>query len=563
MLSGIKKSLRAKFTLVLLIVGIIPLALASLFFYYTAKDALFKNVFRELKWTVNEISGVVESHFLETGKDLLIASQNTAFNMYFKDTGNKAHWIKEQHKTLKYLRGIYRDVIDEACYIGAEGKEISRIVLDNISKEDELSSDEDRSRFFQNALRMGEGEIYQGKPAISEDTKRWVLPNATPIFVNGNKVAILHFEVTMTYFQRLLKRAINPDRGYGFIINDAGEFVANTSLDMNETAPFPRAIASDTQEPLKNIYKRMMNGDTGIEQFDNGGKEYYIVFKPIRTGLNRGENENKWSIAYVLPSEKVYVELSILKYNVVAIFFTSALVMLLAYIAGNYVTMPIRQLADATKKVADGEMPRIDLKREDELGTLSVSFNKMAEAVKKRDEALKALAITDGLTGLYNHRYFKDVLDKEFKSAIRFGRPLSLIMADIDFFKNYNDNHGHANGDIALKQVARVFREHTREVDLAARYGGEEFVVILPETALEGAITIAERLRKRVEEEIIPYEEMQPNGDVTVSIGVASFPEDALGMDSLIEAADSALYKAKDLGRNRVFPESGRVKNDA
>ncbi len=548
---SLKKSLRAKFTLILFIVGVVPLAATSIFFYYTAKDALFKNVFKELKWNADEISGIVESHFSDTGKDLLIASQNTAFNMYFMDPSNKAKWVKEQQGTLKYLRTVYPDVLDEACFIDASGREVSRIVFDELAHEHELSSEEDRSEFFKGAFLLEKGEVFQGRPMISEDTKRWVLPNATPIMANGKKAAILHFEVTMTYFQRLLKSLINPDRGFGFILNDEGAFMAHTRLDISEKNPFPTAITPGLPPALESIYRRMMNAESGIEEFTEGGKDYYAIFRPINTAYHKGRNENRWSLAYVIPSERVYVELAILKYNAIVLASTVLFIMVLAYAIGNYVTKPIRELAGATKRVAGGEMPRVDVKRDDEIGQLSESFNIMVEAVKRRDEALKSLATTDGLTGLFNHRYFKSELERHVKAAQRFSRPLSLIIADIDYFKHYNDRNGHSQGDVALKAVASVFMRSVREVDIAARYGGEEFVVILPETPLEGALIAAERIRKKVEEEPVANEETQPNGRLTVSVGVAILKEGD-DMIKLIEAADKALYAAKEEGRNRV-----------
>lgn len=545
---SVKKSLRAKFTLVLLIVGIIPLMITSAFFYYTAKDALFKNVFKELKWNINEISGLIESHFSETGKDLIVASQNAAFRMYLLDPANRMSWVKEQQKTLKHLRGIYPEIIDEACFIDSTGQEISRIVFDRIAGEDELSSSEERSTFFESAFEMNEGEVYQGRPTISEDTKRWVLPNATPVMINGKKAAILHFEVTMAHFQNLLKRAINPDRGYGFILNEKGEFMGNTRADINEAAPFPVAITTGTPSTLKHVYERMLRGESGIEQFTDGVKDYYVIFQPMGSVYIKGRNDNRWYIAYAIPSDRVYVELAILRYNIVAFASTLLFVVALAYMIGNYITRPIRELAGATHKLANGEMPKISTKREDEIGQLSESFNIMVEAVKRRDEALKSLAITDGLTGVYNYRHFKDELEKGVKSAMRYNRPMSLIMFDVDHFKDYNDAYGHPQGDMALKKLAGVLMKCVREVDLPARYGGEEFVVIMPETVSEGALKTAERIRAQIEKEMA-----EPGGNaVTVSIGVATLPGDADNGSGLIEAADRALYRAKEEGRNRV-----------
>ena len=212
-MSFFRRSLRAKFTLVLLVAGVIPLAVASLFFYRTTRDALFRNVFKELKWNAETISGMVTAHFDDTARNLLIASRNTAFTMYFTEPLKRRHWALEQQKTLKYLRSLYPESLDEACFIDATGQEVARIVFDKLAPDDELSSDEERAVFFGKAFSLDEGMAYQGEPIISEDTKRWVLPNATPIIVNGKKAAILHFETNLRHMQDMLKSTVNSERG--------------------------------------------------------------------------------------------------------------------------------------------------------------------------------------------------------------------------------------------------------------------------------------------------------------------------------------------------------------
>ncbi|HXI10246.1 MAG TPA: diguanylate cyclase [Thermodesulfobacteriota bacterium] len=548
----VKKSLRAKFTIVLFIVGLVPIVLSGLFFYHAAKDALFKNVFKELKWTIGEVTRQVEAHFTDTGKDLLIASKNTAFTMYFREPGRRDYWASEQERTLKHLRGIYPDIIDEACYIEASGREVSRIVFDRVTPRDELSSSEERTSFFSRSFELEDGEVFQGRPTISEDTRRWVIPNSTPITIGGKKVAILHFEVNMGHFQRLLKRAINPDRGYGFIVNDSGEFMANTLMEIGESAPFPKAITETTPEGLRKIYRKMMAGESGIEEFSLNGSVFYAIFRPVETGYIRGRNDNRWSIAYVLPGDKVYVELSFLKHEIIAVVLATALILFLAYSVGNYFTRPIRELAGATHSVAAGEMPKLELNRSDEIGDLSVSFNLMVEALKKRDAELRELARTDGLTGLYNDRFLKTEADREVKSALRFSRPLSLIMADVDAFKTYNEVNGHLQGDAALVRVAELMRQSCRDVDMVARYGGEEYAVLLRECGLEAAVKVAERIRKKIESEVFPNEEMQPGGEFTISIGVAEADREVGTGEELIEVAERALYRAKKMGGNRI-----------
>jgi len=164
---------------------------------------------------------------------------------------------------------------------------------------------------------------------------------------------------------------------------------------------------------------------------------------------------------------------------------------------------------------------------------------------------LYKLATTDGLTGLVVHRYFQLRLDEELARARRYKRTLSLLLSDIDHFKKFNDTYGHQQGDIVLKEVAKIFKSRIRTSDLAARYGGEEFAVIMPETDEKGALTLAERLRQAVEFHTVPGPGKSLS--VTVSIGISTFNyEKNLTKEEFIEEADKALYQAKENGRNQV-----------
>lgn len=166
-------------------------------------------------------------------------------------------------------------------------------------------------------------------------------------------------------------------------------------------------------------------------------------------------------------------------------------------------------------------------------------------------EETKILSITDGVTSLYNHRYFRERLEEEFERAKRYKRPLSLIMIDLDFFKKYNDTNGHPKGDELLRNIAEIFKREARKSDIVARYGGEEFVIILPETLKETSVVMAERLRKEIESTVFKGGETQPGGRVTISLGISSY--DGSGtIEEFIKRADDALYCAKKDGRNRV-----------
>ncbi|MBX7113012.1 MAG: diguanylate cyclase [Myxococcaceae bacterium] len=167
-------------------------------------------------------------------------------------------------------------------------------------------------------------------------------------------------------------------------------------------------------------------------------------------------------------------------------------------------------------------------------------------------EQTVALSVTDPLTGVPNRRFLFQQLELEIARANRFGTQLSLLMIDIDHFKTLNDTQGHTAGDEVLGKVAKVLKQIVRRVDTLARYGGEEFVVILPQVTKAEAAEVAEKLRRAVEDVRSPHAIAQPNGKITVSIGLANLPIDAVDHGRLVDSADAALYASKRAGRNRV-----------
>ncbi len=193
---------------------------------------------------------------------------------------------------------------------------------------------------------------------------------------------------------------------------------------------------------------------------------------------------------------------------------------------------------------------------------LELSLDDKSRELLRVNKHLEQMVVRDGLTGLYNHRYFQERIEDEVRRARRYNLNLALVFCDIDNFKRYNDANGHPMGDQALIDVARILANgrtalprgigKVRETDIVARYGGEEFVILLPETDKPGAAVMAERVRLAVEGHRFPGADTMPGGKLTVSVGVAAYPSDAQSRGELIERADQALYRAKSLGKNRV-----------
>ena len=179
-------------------------------------------------------------------------------------------------------------------------------------------------------------------------------------------------------------------------------------------------------------------------------------------------------------------------------------------------------------------------------------IKRLQDQLEEKNRELEQLSISDGLTGLFNHRHMHDLLQEEYERSGRTGEPLSVVMFDLDRFKQVNDTHGHQAGDAVLKELAAILRETAREIDKLGRYGGEEFMAILPGSDAEAGRTFAERVRQHVENQ-----QFDIHADralrMTISAGVATYPENAAdGPRRLVHYADQALYSAKNSGRNRV-----------
>lgn len=233
-----------------------------------------------------------------------------------------------------------------------------------------------------------------------------------------------------------------------------------------------------------------------------------------------------------------------------AVFFGAMLIgaLLMVSILG-----PIRSLLSGVKRVTEGDLQfEIPSPGTDEIGDLTQAFNSMTRNLRLKHQQLLEETVTDELTRVPNLRYFHQVFKNEIERARRHQRSLSLLMLDVDLFKQYNDAHGHEMGNVILREVAQALKENLRPGDTLARYGGEEFAVLLVEADREQAEAAAERLRKAIETCRFPGQETQPGGKITVSLGGACFPRDAEVAQGLIEKADQALYSAKKAGRNRV-----------
>lgn len=230
-------------------------------------------------------------------------------------------------------------------------------------------------------------------------------------------------------------------------------------------------------------------------------------------------------------------------------------------VRGSFVCVPLRIKGGEILGVLNAHRPDPQEFTGADLDQFQAVANQVAAALENAQlyQRTKELSSRDDLTGLFNRRSFFENLEKEVQRARRYRRAFSVLMLDLDHFKNYNDTHGHLKGDDVLKELARLLLTNTRRADVVARYGGEEFVIILPEISKQGAAVVAEKIRAAVEQSPFYGRSKQPGGRVTVTLGLATYPVDSEDGVELVDVADRAMYAGKQQGGNRVNVTADRV----
>ena len=369
---------------------------------------------------------------------------------------------------------------------------------------------------------------------------------------DGRVIGAFAAELSLRPVQRVLRGFVPDSTSAIYLLNAEGALIAG-SLDLSPQ-----------------LMKSTLNRST-LEQLTqrDGGAVSYVSFTGVRVvGSLKRVPQVQWSILAETPEDAAFRQVSRFR-NLAMLVIVSLLVVTTAgaYRFGAIIVRPLDRLIEGARKVASGHLD-VDLPVAGggEVGYLTKVFNGMVwrlregrkeldasnEQLRRQNEELERLSLTDGLTGLANRRYLVQQLNEEALRFRRTRKDFSVLMADVDHFKQYNDTFGHPAGDDVLKKVARLLQASVREMDCVARYGGEEFCIMLPETSGAGAAVLASRVCERVAAAEFPGQK------ITVSIGVASLPGNGDTPDAVIAAADEALYQAKREGRNRVVQAQSR-----
>jgi len=372
-----------------------------------------------------------------------------------------------------------------------------------------------------------------GEPYWDQSSKRFVVVLGVPVLRgNGQVAGALVARVNFTSLTQLLQAFGTRSLGHVYLTTRRGALI----VDSRGGSAGTEKMSLDPETA-----SRLLSADGGIVEY---------------RGFDRGEvlgsahrlSQAEWLAAADMPVGDAFhqaIRLRNLAFAVIGALLV--VITILAYWLAALIARPLVRLTSAAAKVSAGDLTvGLPAAGGGEVGYLTEVFNTMVGSLRKNREELERMSTTDMLTGLGNRRHLMDVLTQEIERARRGAQPFSILMLDVDHFKQYNDTHGHQAGDDVLARVGAVLRNSIRPYDCAARYGGEEFLVVLSTASLEHARESAERIRKKIRAEQFT------GGTVTVSIGVAEYPSHGDAVNSVIGQADAALYEAKRGGRDRV-----------
>lgn len=528
-------SIKSKLTIFALLATLLPSALLGFMFYENNRAVLEDGVSQSL--------------------------ENTAKNQAREIKG----WITDRRSELDVLATSYVGVVenlpsavggDETARLRIENylhsvssrlEDIEALAVTDVTGTVVASSSDSEWQIPGNWIALlgrGARELPFGRPRMDFASNQFLTPLGTPIFdQNQQPVGML---VARLHFANVTKALAEAEILYGdsvYLIEESGRVLASGARSY---------VAVDDR--ISQSLRQRLAEEGMVDYWHDDGTEVVGQQAPLL-----GKDMPDWQVVAERLHDAAFEDVNELeRLTILLVLSLLAAIGVIAYLLARGMTAPLSRLSAGAAQVASGDLDvSLEARGHDEIAYLTRVFNEMVEQINEaqgqlqdQNRRLEILSSTDALTGLYNRQHLTQRIQELLEESASNQTPFAVLMLDLDHFKRLNDDHGHLAGDEALKCLADHLRHTLREDDYAARFGGEEFLILLPGLDADLAMKTAERIRKAVSANALEFETGQVR--MTVSAGVAVFPDSGRTMDSLIQAADAALYAAKEGGRNRV-----------
>lgn len=538
-------SIRNRILIFTLFVTLIPSLGLGWAFYLQTEELLQEKVEQELRSGVGQAKRETELWLKEVNTNIRVFSNSFVVTENLEQFLNARQLggMDSQQQSIKAIALIS----DYLSLIQSQFHEYKRLlVLDRAGKiitqspriESPLQLPDDwQEQVEQNKMVIGEVD---GNNAPSDPT----LLIAIPILSNQQTViGLLATELRIKGLESILESFTLSESAHLFLAKNDGSIIISTEDSS--------ARAVTTRIERTNI-DRLFDNPLQLATFDNShGIKVIGILAPLP--------HLSWGVVMEKAYDQVFAEVIALKnLTLIAVTVLLSIFGIAALLVSQSILLPLKRLITAARQVAEGDLQvRLPIRHRDELGFAMSVFNDMVLRLRENHDELEKLSTTDPLTGLANRKQLMETFALHLERYQRNQTPFSILMADLDHFKQVNDHHGHLAGDAVLKQVGNIFSSTLRAIDTAGRYGGEEFLIILDGSREHEAQQTAERLRKAVEESEIDFEGKTLK--VSISIGVATVSNIVATEAGLISDADKALYEAKKGGRNRVVLSTPKV----
>lgn len=348
-----------------------------------SKQDMVEKAEHALLQELSHVTFAIEGIFMKAQTNLLLAAENPAFHRYFTDPESRGEWKDEQVKTLRQLQLLFPEAISVTSFVDVSGREITKVVVKQITPKKRLSSMIGEMPFFVPGLSQPPGGVYQGEPYMSPETRLWVIPFVAPVYAGGNIMGLIYFDLNLEYFSHKLKGNISSEN-HAFLLERGGKIIAQTIISIGDSEGLPNVSDLDQSPFFKDIMKDVLQGGMGIRRFTTSkGRNYLVSFQTVPSSL--------WSVMVITHLTQNFLDIIPLGQFSPVFIATFVFIIILAFIMGKKISEPVKEVVAGTQIIARGDFThRIETKLNDELGDLARSFNKMAEYLQKTYQDLKS-----------------------------------------------------------------------------------------------------------------------------------------------------------------------------